>query len=78
MLWIHHLVNVETTVLADEKETEKLDHIITVSNTTANKLKNIFPKIANKILAIYNVINDDEINKQNEARKETIEKIKLE
>ena len=37
LLWIHHLVNVETTVLADEKETEKLDHIITVSNTTANK-----------------------------------------
>ena len=66
MLWIHHLVNVETTVLADEKETEKLDHIITVSNTTANKLKNIFPKIANKILAIYNVINDDEIKEMAE------------
>ena len=66
MLWIHHLVNVETTVLADEKETEKLDHIITVSNTTANKLKNIFPKIANKILAIYNVINDDEIKEMSE------------
>lgn len=63
LLWIHHLVNVETTVLADEKETDKLDHIITVSNTTANKLKSIFPKIADKILAIYNVINDDEIKK---------------
>ena len=61
MLWIHHLVNVETTVLADDEETAKLDYIVTVSNTTANILKAIFPKISKKIKAIYNVIDENEI-----------------
>ena len=70
ILWIHHLVNVETTVLADTKETEKLDYIVTVSNTTANILKTIFPKIAHKIKAIYNVIDEQEIK---EASKKTID-----
>ena len=66
ILWIHHLVNVETTVLADKKETDKLDYIVTVSNTTANILKAIFPKIADKIKAIYNVINEQEIKDASE------------
>lgn len=61
MLWIHHLVNIETTVLADDKETEKLDYIVTVSNTTAKILKTSFPKLSKKIKTIYNVINDEEI-----------------
>ncbi len=69
ILWIHHLVNVETTVLADESETEKLDAIVTVSNTTANILKVIFPKIAYKIKAIYNIIDEQEIK---EASREQI------
>ena len=66
ILWIHHLVNVETTVLADKKETDKLDYIVTVSNTTANILKAIFPKIADKIKAIYNVIDEQEIKDASE------------
>ena len=66
ILWIHHLVNVETTVLADKKETDKLDYIVTVSNTTSNILKAIFPKIADKIKAIYNVINEQEIKDASE------------
>lgn len=66
ILWVHHLVNIETTVLADDEETAKLDYVITVSNTTANKLKKLFPKIAKKILAIYNVINDQEIKESAE------------
>lgn len=70
ILWIHHLVNVETTVLADSKETEKLDYIVTVSNTTANILKAIFPKIADKIKAIYNVIDEQEIK---DASKEPVD-----
>lgn len=61
LLWIHHLVNVETTVLADLEEMKKIDYIVTVSNTTANILKAIFPKIAKKITAIYNVIDENEI-----------------
>jgi glycosyltransferase involved in cell wall biosynthesis len=65
-LWIHHLVNVETTILADNEENKKLDYIVTVSNTTANILKAIFPKIAHKIKAIYNVIDEDEIKEMSE------------
>ncbi len=61
MLWIHHLVNVQTTILADDNETNKLDYIVTVSNTTANILKTIFPRLSNKITAIYNVIDENEI-----------------
>ncbi len=65
-LWIHHLVNVETTVLADEKEIKNIDKVITVSNTTANKLKKTFPNLVDKISAVYNVINDEEIIKNSE------------
>lgn len=61
VLWIHHLVNVETTILANDEETKKLDKVVTVSNTTANILKALFPKISSKITAIYNVIDKDEI-----------------
>lgn len=61
ILWIHHLVNVETTVLGNDIEAEKLDYIVTVSNTTAKILKRTFPKISCKIKTIYNVINDEEI-----------------
>ena len=61
ILWIHHLVNVETTVLAQKEETDKLDSIITVSNTTAKTLKDVFPNLKKKIKAIYNIIDEDEI-----------------
>ena len=61
ILWIHHLVNVETTVLAEKEETDKLDCIVTVSNTTAKTLKAIFPNLRKKIKTIYNVIDEQEI-----------------
>ena len=53
LLWIHHLVNVETTVLADKEETDKLDSIVTVSNTTAKTLKEVFPNLT---LATYSAL----------------------
>ena len=64
MLWIHHLVNVQNTVLGDEEETKKIDYIVTVSRTTANLLKKLFPKLKSKISAIYNVIDTDEIKEK--------------
>ena len=75
ILWIHHLVNVETTVLAQKEETDKLDSIITVSNTTANTLKEVFPNLKKKIKAIYNIIDEDEI--KNSADKPLKKKLKL-
>ena len=75
ILWIHHLVNVETTVLAQKEETDKLDSIITVSNTTAKTLKEVFPNLKNKIKAIYNIIDEDEI--KNSADKPLKKKLKL-
>lgn len=63
ILWIHHLVNVETTILADDEKAKELDSIITVSNTTADILKAKFPNLSKKIKAIYNVIDEDEIKK---------------
>ena len=75
ILWIHHLVNVETTVLARKEETDKLDSIITVSNTTAKTLKEVFPNLKNKIKAIYNIIDEDEI--KNSADKPLKKKLKL-
>lgn len=61
VLWVHHLINIETTMLADVEETESLDYIVTVSNTTANELKKLFPHTKDKIKAIYNVINCQDI-----------------
>lgn len=61
ILWIHHLVNVDSTILADDKRAKELDSIVTVSNTTADILKSKFPNLANKIKAIYNVIDEEEI-----------------
>ena len=75
ILWIHHLVNVETTVLAQKEETDKLDSVITVSNTTAKTLKEVFPNLKNKIKAIYNIIDEDEI--KNSADKPLKKKLKL-
>lgn len=75
ILWIHHLVNVETTVLAQKEETDKLDSIITVSNTTAKTLKEVFPNLKKKIKAIYNIIDEDEI--KNSADKPLKKKLKL-
>ena len=75
ILWIHHLVNVETTVLARKEETDKLDSVITVSNTTAKTLKEVFPNLKNKIKAIYNIIDEDEI--KNSADKPLKKKLKL-
>ncbi len=63
ILWIHHLINIETTMLKDIEETKSLDYIVTVSNTTANKLKELFPHIKEKIKSIYNVINGEDIIK---------------
>ena len=75
IFWIHHLVNVETTVLARKEETDKLDSVITVSNTTAKTLKEVFPNLKNKIKAIYNIIDEDEI--KNSADKPLKKKLKL-
>lgn len=75
ILWIHHLVNVETTVLAQKEETDKLDSVITVSNTTAKTLKEVFPNLKKKIKAIYNIIDEDEI--KNSADKPLKKKLKL-
>ena len=75
ILWIHHLVNVETTVLARKEETDKLDSVITVSNTTAKTLKEVFPNLKKKIKAIYNIIDEDEI--KNSADKPLKKKLKL-
>lgn len=75
ILWIHHLVNVETTVLAQKEETDKLDSIITVSNTTAKILKDVFPNLKKKIKAIYNIIDEDEI--KNSADKPLKKQLKL-
>ena len=75
ILWIHHLVNVETTVLAQKEETDKLDSIITVSNTTAKTLKDVFPNLKKKIKAIYNIIDEDEI--KNSADKPLKKQLKL-
>ena len=75
ILWIHHLVNVETTVLAQKEETDKLDSVITVSNTTAKTLKEVFPNLKKKIKAIYNIIDEDDI--KNSADKPLKKKLKL-
>ncbi len=63
VLWIHHLINIETTMLKDIEETKNLDYVVTVSNTTANRLKELFPHLENKIKSIYNILNVDDIKK---------------
>ena len=64
ILWIHHLINIETTILADKEKMKNIDCVLTVSKTTANILKSLFPEQKKKIKTIYNVINDEEIIKQ--------------
>lgn len=61
ILWIHHLINLETSMLSIEEEYKNLDYIISVSKTITNKLRQLFPNLISKIHTVYNVIDENEI-----------------
>ncbi len=61
ILWIHHLINMDKSVLTIEQECKSLDFIISVSETVTRKLKNLFPNLSEKMYTIYNVVDSDEI-----------------
>lgn len=68
ILWIHHLVNLDTSVLSEN--TEDLDCIISVSKTITRKLRDLYPKLSSKIHTIYNIIDEEEIIRQSLEPKE--------
>ena len=61
ILWIHHLINLDSCCLSIEEEYNKIDYIVSVSKTISNKLRTLYPNIAHKIHTIYNIINEQEI-----------------
>lgn len=60
-LWFHYFLKLDTSVFTDKEELDKLDGIITVSNTTTYKLIEMFPFLKDKITTIYNVIDSEQI-----------------
>lgn len=64
ILWVHYLMKQETSALRIPSEVEKLDYIISVSKTLTKKLENMYPYLKNKIVTLYNVINDNEIKEK--------------
>lgn len=64
ILWVHYLMKQETSALRIIKEVEKLDYIISVSQTLTRKLEGMYPYLKGKIRTVYNVLNDDEIKSQ--------------
>ena len=68
LLWIHHFVNMGTTVIANEETCKNmLDGIITVSQNVTDRLIAEFPHTKTLITTIYNVLNVEEI--QEKAKK---------
>ena len=68
LLWIHHFVNMSTTVIANEETCKTmLDGIITVSQNVTDRLIKEFPHTKTLITTIYNVLNVEEI--QQKAKK---------
>ena len=58
LLWIHHFVNMSTTVIANEETCKNmLDGIITVSQNVTDRLIAEFPHTKTLITTIYNVLN---------------------
>ena len=70
ILWIHHLINLETSILSIEEEYRKLDYIISFIKTISNKLKQLFPNLTSKIHTVYNVIDENEIIESSKEQKE--------
>lgn len=70
ILWIHHLINLDSCCLTVEEEYKKIDYIISVSKTISDKLRKLYPNVSHKIHTIYNIINEQEIKQlANEPRK---------
>ena len=68
LLWIHHFINMGTTVIANEETCKNmLDGIITVSQNVTDRLIADFPHTKTLITTIYNVLNVEEI--QENAKK---------
>ena len=65
LLWIHHFVNMGTTVIANEETCKNmLDGIITVSQNVTDRLIADFPHTKTLITTIYNVLNVEEIHEK--------------
>ena len=60
-LWFHYFLKINSSVFTNMEELNKLDGIISVSETTTNKLISMFPFLKEKIITIYNVIDSDKI-----------------
>ena len=61
VLWIHHLINLDTSVLSMSEEIEKIECIVSVSKTISDKLRQLYPNLVSKIHTIYNIIDEEGI-----------------
>lgn len=61
ILWIHHLINFSNSAIMDENEYNRIDKIVVVSKTIKDKVVSLLPKVKNKIITVYNVIDSLEI-----------------
>lgn len=64
ILWLHHLINFSNSAIMDENEYNKIDKIVVVSKTISNKLESMLPKVKDKLITVYNVIDSLEIIKK--------------
>lgn len=70
ILWIHHLINLETSCLNKEDVYNKINYIVSVSKTISDKLRFIYPNLSHKIHTIYNIINEEELKELSNEPKE--------
>lgn len=66
-LWVHNLTKVEQSALNFPEEYQKIDTIISVSQTLTHKLIHLFPNIGDKIVTIYNILDRESILKKAEV-----------
>ena len=59
--WIHFEVSKKPFSNSFISLYDKFDHIVTVSDTIANKLREIYPTLAPKICGVHNIIDDQRI-----------------
>lgn len=60
-LWVHNLTKMDQSVLNFPEEYQKIDTIISVSQTLTQKLIKLFPNVKDKILTIYNLLDQETI-----------------
>lgn len=64
ILWVHYLFKADTSALKIKEECDKIDNVISVSETMNKKLKDLFPLAQDKMSVVYNILDKEEIKEK--------------